>query len=136
METIAMRRLSLLAALAAALAITGCGAASSHGADDSQPPRPLNAQQVNVTARDTMRFEPASIMTRAGEPVHLTLVNAGTIPHNLVLSKGVSRRVKIEAAPEKSASATFTNDRPETYTFTCSVPGHEVAGMKGTITAQ
>lgn len=40
------------------------------------------------------------------------------------------------AAGGQSASGTFTIDRPGTYTFICSQPGHEAGGMKGTITAQ
>jgi uncharacterized cupredoxin-like copper-binding protein len=36
----------------------------------------------------------------------------------------------------KSASKTFGNLKPGSYTFFCSVDGHEAAGMKGTMKVQ
>jgi uncharacterized cupredoxin-like copper-binding protein len=133
-----MRTLSLIALFAATLAVTGCsGAASARGANDTpSPSAAATSQAITVTARDTMRFEPSTITVRAGEPIQLTLVNAGKMPHDFTLREGVARRVKVEAGPGKSASGTFTIDRPGTYTFICDVSGHEAAGMKGTITAQ
>lgn len=83
-----------------------------------------------------MKFEPASIAVTAGQPVEVTLENTGSLVHDLSLAEGVSQPIKIEAVGGASATATFTVDRPGTYTFLCSVPGHEAAGMKGTITAR
>jgi nitrite reductase (NO-forming) len=97
---------------------------------------PTGAQQVSVEVGNSMSFAPATISVRAGQPVELTLRNGGLIPHDFSLAEGVSQAVKIEAGGGSSASATFTIDRPGSYTFTCSVPGHEAAGMKGTITAR
>lgn len=96
----------------------------------------VGAQQVTIVARDAMRFEPASITATAGQPVQLTLRNEGHAPHDFSLSDGVTRPVKIKADGGKTASATFTIDRPGTYTFICSVPGHEAAGMTGTLVAE
>jgi nitrite reductase (NO-forming) len=83
-----------------------------------------------------MRFEPATLTVQAGQPVLLTLRNAGHATHDFVLSEGVARRVRIKADGGETATGTFTVDHPGTYTFICSVPGHEAAGMKGTIVAQ
>jgi plastocyanin len=43
--------------------------------------------------------------------------------------------VKIEATAGQQSAATFTIDKPGTYTFTCAQPMHGLAGMKGTILA-
>lgn len=121
---------------------TACtGATASERARDSGPAAPASAlaaaaQQLTVTARDSMKFEPSSVTVKAGQPVEVTLRNEGRMAHDFTLSEGVSRRVKIRADGGASASATFTIDRPGTYTFDCSVADHKAAGMTGTITAQ
>lgn len=132
-----MRVLLSIGLLAATLAVTACsGAANARSGNDGPSSDATASQTVTVTARDTMRFEPSTITVQAGQPVQLTLVNAGKMPHDFTLREGVAKRVKIDADPGKSASGTFTIDRPGTYTFICDVAGHDAAGMKGTITAQ
>ena len=137
------KQLGLMLAVAGLTITTACtgGASASGGRSDSGAVRPASgsaagAQQVTVVARDSMRFEPSTITVAAGQPVQLTLRNEGRMPHDFTLSEGVARRVKLKADGGEIASGTFTIDRPGTYTFICSVPGHEAAGMRGTITAQ
>ena len=93
-------------------------------------------QQVTVKALDTMRFEPATVTVPAGKPVQVTLANDGVLIHDIVLSDGVDQPVKIETIGKASASGTFTIAQPGTYTYVCAQPGHEAAGMKGTIVAR
>ena len=70
---------------------------------------------------------------RAGQPVELTLRNGGSTLHDFALTEGVSGPVKIEAQGGQAANGTFSIDKPGTYTFVCSVPGHAAGGMRGTI---
>lgn len=135
----------VLGGLTVATACTGGAAASGRAGSPGNatasstataPASDLAVQQVTVVARDTMRFEPSSITVAVGQPVHLTLRNEGRMDHDFTLSEGVSRRVRIKADGGETASGTFTIDRPGTYTFVCSVSGHESAGMTGTITAR
>jgi nitrite reductase (NO-forming) len=129
----------VVAGLAATTACVGGAAAGGRPDPGSAAPASVStaaAQQVTLTARDTMRFEPSTIAVTAGQPVQLTLRNEGRMPHDVALSEGVARRVKIKADGGETASGTFTIERPGTYTFVCSVPGHEAAGMTGTITAR
>ena len=93
------------------------------------------AQQVTVRSQDGMRFEPNTIMVKAGQPVELTLTSAGSLDHDFSLTEGVVQPVMILAHGGQSAASTFTLDQSGTYTFTCSQPGHAGAGMRGTITA-
>ena len=93
------------------------------------------AQQMTIEVGNAMTFAPSAITARAGQPVELTLRNEGFIPHDFTLPEDVSQPVKIEATGGQTARGTFTIDRPGTYTFVCSVPGH-AAGMQGTITAR
>ena len=83
-----------------------------------------------------MSFEPAAITVRAGQPIGLTLRNDGQMPHDFTLNDGVAQPVKITATGGQTASSTFALNQPGTYTFECSMPGHALVGMHGTITAQ
>jgi nitrite reductase (NO-forming) len=95
------------------------------------------AQQVQVSGTDSLKFEPSTLTVAAGEPVQLTFTNAGQALHDWSLPPGASSQaVKVEARAGQSATTTFSVDRPGTYTFICSQPGHEAAGMRGTLVVQ
>jgi nitrite reductase (NO-forming) len=97
---------------------------------------PIDAvQELTIVTQDSMRFEPSSLTVVAGRPVRLTVRNGGTTEHDFTLSGGVARPVKIAAKPGQTTSATFTVARPGSYQFVCSVFGHALAGMQGTMTA-
>ncbi|HEX2186766.1 MAG TPA: cupredoxin domain-containing protein, partial [Chloroflexota bacterium] len=120
---------------AAARGAEARGAANAETRTETQAPSSTEAQPVTMVASDNMRFEPAAITVEAGRPVRLTLRNDGRTTHDFTLSQGVRREVKLVAKPGESATATFTIDNPGTYRFVCSVFGHAMAGMAGTITA-
>lgn len=125
---VAGRASALVGLLALAMiVVAGCGMLASAGGGNGK---------VTVKAQDAMRFDPASVTVPAGQPVQFTLVNDGSLIHDFVLTDGVEQPVKIEAAGKASASGSFTLMRPGTYTYICGQPGHEAAGMKGTITAR
>ncbi len=121
---------------------TACsGTAAAHSSSDRSPAAQRSvsatgAQPVTLKVGNSMSFEPSSIVVRAGQPVELTLSDDGVLPHDFTLSEGVPEPVKIGVAGGQTAQATFTLDRPGTYAFICSVPGHAMAGMRGTITAR
>jgi len=94
------------------------------------------AQPVTVQGTDALKFEPSTLTVKAGQPITLTFANSCQTVRDWTLTQGAAHPVKITAAGGQRASATFTNDRPVSYTFICSQPGHEAGGMKGTITAQ
>jgi uncharacterized cupredoxin-like copper-binding protein len=122
--------------------VTACGAGAS--ASSSAAPvvgTPVSttsagAQQLTVQMFDAMRFEPNAIVVKAGQPVELTVTNAGSNDHDFSLSEGVGQPVKVVVKGGQSSTTTFTLAQPGTYNFTCSQFGHAGAGMKGTITAQ
>jgi nitrite reductase (NO-forming) len=129
----------LSAGLALTTACSGGAAAAGNAPRAAATPASSSstgARQVTVDVGNSMSFAPSAIDVRAGQPVELTLRNEGLIPHDFSISEGLSQPVKIEAGGGSNASTTFTIDRPGTYTFICSVPGHEAAGMRGTITAR
>jgi len=93
-------------------------------------------QQVTVKALDTMRFDPPTLNVSVGQPVKVTLENDGSLIHDFVLNEGPAQPFKIEANGSTSITTTVTLVRAGTYTYICAQPGHEAAGMKGTIVAR
>jgi uncharacterized cupredoxin-like copper-binding protein len=92
-------------------------------------------QDLTITTQDAMRFEPSGLTVVAGRPVRLTVRNGGSSEHDFTLTQGVDQPVKITVKRGQTGGATFTLTRPGSYQFVCSVPGHALAGMRGTITA-
>jgi nitrite reductase (NO-forming) len=62
--------------------------------------------------------------------VAVTLVNSGTIEHNLRVD---AIGTQVVAKPGQSASGDLKFDQPGTYEFFCSIPGHKEAGMRGSV---
>ncbi len=93
-------------------------------------------QQLTLKAMDTMRFDPATLNARAGQPIQVMLENTGQIVHDFHITEGASQPVTAKAQPGQTASATFNVAIAGTYTFVCSEPGHEQARMRGTLNVQ
>ena len=130
-------RPSLTLALIAVLALltTACGSTQpAAAAKGSAPVATGTAQEVTVTATE-MVFSPSTVEVTAGQPVRLTLRNNGVVEHNWQTQIG-AEAVVVTARPRQSASTTFTPQTPGTYKVICSVPGHEQAGMVGTLTVK
>ena len=68
--------------------------------------------------------------------VSIDFTNTAPLAHNLTIANAAGK--VLGATPTFSGgSKTLTLDLPPgTYTFYCSVPGHEAAGMKGTLTVR
>ena len=75
-------------------------------------------------------FESAPTELPAGE-VEITIDNQGAANHNVTI-EGVEPAPIVEAAGGETKSATVTLE-PGTYTYICSVPGHE-GSMNGQLT--
>jgi uncharacterized cupredoxin-like copper-binding protein len=118
--------LALVAALAAAavlsLTMSSAGAASK-------------VQVLRISAKPGMlMFNTKSLKAKPGK-VEIILDNPKNsgIPHGIAISgHGVNAKSKV-VNPGHDASVTATLKKG-TYTFYCQVPGHEAAGMKGTLT--
>ena len=58
--------------------------------------------------------------------------NDSSVPHNIALKGGPEGQIV-----QGGKTSKITVDlKPGKYTFYCSVPGHEQAGMKGTLTVK
>jgi heme/copper-type cytochrome/quinol oxidase subunit 2 len=81
-----------------------------------------------------LAFDKTALVARAGK-VTLALANSSPIPHNIAI-KGNGVDVKGPVVTSGGRSTVTAVLKPGTYTFYCSVPGHEEAGMHGTLTVK
>lgn len=108
---------------------------------ESKPPPPSGqtAPGGNVppvafsTTATEFQFSPNTITVKPGQPINVSLTNAGTVQHNFTFPDA---NVLITSVPGKTSKGSFRAPGPGTYQFFCSIPGHREAGMVGTITVQ
>lgn len=146
-------RFALAATLALAIAGTsvGCGSSSSNSADANPVTQsvkkelakreesikaavgPVEVLQVSSPASGALSYSPTSLNAKAGN-VTIDYANPSPLPHNVAILDSAGKEVSSEMAP-------FANGKGKTtaklsagsYTFICQVPGHEQAGMKGSL---
>ena len=106
----------------------GGGGAEEHGHDDAAAAVASDARRLAVSG-DGFRFQPASITISAGEPIAIEFTS-GDILHDFVIDE-LDAHVVAEVG--ETAQTGLIADRPGTYTYYCSVPGHREAGMVGTL---
>ena len=87
--------------------------------------------QLLVTATE-FKFQSSTPRVAIGQPVTITFENRGTIEHNWHLPATGTHLI---AEPGQTVSATVVFPTAGDFTFVCSVPGHEAAGMGGKVQA-
>jgi len=141
--------------LAGALA-AGCGSSNSTSgttatstpattttqATTTAPTSTKAAQTVAISAEATsLAFDKTAITVTAGD-VTFDFTNPGAVPHNLSIRSadgtdvGATDTVTGTSSSPAAAAPLTVTLKPGTYTFYCSVDGHEAAGMKGTLTVK
>src|ERR1051326_2881595 len=93
------------------------------------PPATSLPTNITITASE-FKFSPSSIQVPAGQKITFTLDNTGVVQHDVTIQ---SAGFTLTAQPGKTAMGEFTFDKPGTFDFFCSIPGHKDAGMKGTL---
>jgi plastocyanin len=79
-----------------------------------------------------LAYNKKTLKAKAGK-VTITMRNTSSIfQHNVaVKGKGIKTKKGKVVGKNGTSTVTFKNLKPGVYTFYCSVPGHEAAGMKG-----
>jgi plastocyanin len=89
---------------------------------------------INADPTGALKFTASSASATAGK-VTLRMNNKSSVPHDIAIrGAGVSQIGPIVS--NGGTSTVSVNLPPGTYTFYCSVDGHEAAGMKGTLTVK
>lgn len=116
--------------LFASLATAACGGSDDSASTPAAADPATSAEADIVVASSEFAFDPATLNITADAPTVVELVNNGNIEHDFVI-EGYEAD-KLAASPGQSATGTFTLPAGS-YKFYCSIPGHEAAGMVGTI---
>jgi plastocyanin len=116
-------------AMAAIAMLSAAGAQ----AEEIAAPGPLNETkpaEVRIVSTE-FGYAPANVMVIAGRAVTLVLDNSGAeTEHDLVVS-AYGFRVQARAGETARKSTVF--EKPGEYEYSCDLPGHRDAGMKGTL---
>jgi plastocyanin len=135
-----MRWMTLLA-VTAVLALAGCGgsdekssgSSSSSSSSNSSASSGGGGETLKLAAdKSALKFDKTSLTAKAGK-VTLEMANPSQIAHAVAI-KGNGVDVDGKTVGNGETSTASTDLKPGTYTFYCPVPGHEAAGMKGTLT--
>lgn len=144
-----------LAMIVGIAVVAGCGSGSSSGAvatTTSAPPAATTAPATTAPATTpaaggstvavaadpsgALAYVQTSLTAPAGTTT-FTFTNDSPVPHNLTFEKAGTEDELGATKTITGASDSVTLDLPAgTYTYYCSVPGHEAAGMKGTLTVK
>jgi plastocyanin len=135
-----MVRLLGLALVMLAFVVAGCGGDDDEEASPPPPPPPAatggageaTTLESPADASGALRFQKDSLTAAAGE-ITLRMENPSSLEHNIAV-KGDGIDEKGEVVGQGETSEVTVNLLPGEYTFYCSVPGHEAAGMEGALT--
>jgi plastocyanin/mono/diheme cytochrome c family protein len=90
---------------------------------------------VDADPSGDLRFVQKTLSAKAGK-VTFAFTNKSPVPHNFAIKgNGVKAGPTATISGGKTASLTVTL-KAGSYEFYCAVPGHEQAGMKGTLTVK
>lgn len=121
-----MIRLTLVCLAALALAVTlGAGAPRASA-------QRTTVLKISTASGMSFKYKTSKLKARAGT-VTIVMKNAGMMPHNIAI-KGHGIHAKGKVVSHGGTSKVTAKLKRGRYTFYCSVPGHEQAGMKGTLT--
>ena len=135
-----MRWMTLLA-VTAVLALAGCGGSDNKSSDSGSSSSSSNSSASSGGGGETLKlaadksalkFDKSSLTAKAGK-VTLQMENPSGVPHAVAI-KGNGVDVDGKTIGNGETSTASADLKPGTYTFYCPVPGHEAAGMKGTLT--
>ncbi|HLN06444.1 MAG TPA: plastocyanin/azurin family copper-binding protein [Acidimicrobiales bacterium] len=82
-----------------------------------------------------LKFDTTSLTAKAGN-VSISFTNSASIEHNMTVASSSGAVVGSTPTFSGATKTLSLNLKPGTYKFYCSVPGHRMAGMEGTLTVQ
>jgi plastocyanin len=130
----------LLALLAGALVLGGCGGSKSTSSSASTTestttasPAPSSAAlSLEANPEGQLKYNTSSLTAKAGQ-VAIDFKNMSPIGHNVTVESAGGGTVGATETFQGGSKTLTLNLKPGTYKFYCSVPGHRQGGMEGTL---
>ena len=98
---------------------------------DSVGIRPaIEGAAESTVVADDFGFNPETVTIEIGDPVNLTVVNRGVVPHDFVVP-GLDLRIPVSAGEQ--ATVGLVPASAGSFQILCSYPGHAQQGMVGTL---
>jgi uncharacterized cupredoxin-like copper-binding protein len=141
MPSISTRRLHLLCVLVLTVALAACGGRTTPGnrvavgapSDRTQQEGGPNGSETTLhTVATDFGFALEASQVRAGNIAFL-VKNAGALPHDFAIQGHGMDQMTGMLKPGHTASLTV-DLTPGIYTYRCTMLGHALLGMKGTLT--
>lgn len=131
------RWIAILLVILAALSLA-CGTGGALPVGEGQDSGDVSENEGRAPAADgtitveakEFSFSLSASETRAGE-VTFEVQNTGTMPHDFAIRGDGVDEATAQIDPGQSATLTVQLE-PGTYTYICTIPGHEQLGMRGT----
>jgi len=142
----------LLAVLAGAIALGGCGSSKSTSTAESTPastaqstatsastqststaaPTTATALSLEANPQGQLKYNTSSLTAKAGK-VTIDFKNMSPLGHNVTVESSGGGTLGATETFQNATKKLTLNLKPGTYKFFCSVPGHRQAGMEGTL---
>ena len=133
LPTMGMPRMAAAGPAGVAVPAPGVAAAPAVAQTASAAKTALDAK---IVATD-LKFTPATLQAKVGQPVKVTFENKGVIEHDLtfptIKADKPASALQVVAKPGQTAILEFTPSAKGSYEYICTIPGHKDAGMRGTI---
>ena len=100
-----------------------------------KPPSAGSTLKVSADPTGQLAYQQTSLSAKPGN-VTVDFTNQAPLQHDFCVQQGSRQLGCTPIIQGASASKTFNNLKAGSYTFFCSVDGHEAAGMKGTLTVK
>lgn len=139
----------MLSAGALALGVAACGGSSSSSSSaapatsssaaaatsSSSAPSSGGASKIAIAANPggALKFDKTSLAAKAGK-VTVAFTNKAPLGHNFTIQSASGATVAATPTFNGATKTVTATLKPGKYTFLCTVPGHAMAGMKGTLT--
>jgi len=93
------------------------------------------ALKLEANAEGQLAYNTKSLSAKAGK-VSIDFTNASPVGHNVTLESSSGQKVGATPTFQGGSKTLTATLKPGTYKFFCSVPGHRMAGMEGTLTVK